>query len=495
MWVLSVRNFCEEYNHKENEFEIDATEFYSEDRETILQNSKAVNINWADATIMDLLNMPYKSDIEIINLIKKELKIDINTPQWIDDINNLLSNSIELYQKRYLKKLPSRILKQKFKTTNAIIQFLKDTKKNKKTGILNCILAKIWLSANNVLNSEKVKRRNQLQLNFANDYIDKPFQIIDTKKDDYWNIYKKWTAVVFWENHERKIIDFEVVIRVKGPESIIWKNIWDYKYSSIEDFKDLIQVTYYTENEWDLIDLMKYNWDIVYGDEFEISDKDWIEKECFDKKTIADGSFKEKVLKAIKQTWEKKVTSSDDYKEVKQKWESKNRLESSPNASRYSVGTEIKYVIKWHDNEKWLSFHPIYDYQKRFRELTRLWSPIRKLDIINYVNDFFENIDKNLKVKKKEKIPYYNELFSDLARKWFIDWRIFNQFKNQKDFDQFIASSRWEEELAKWLYFYFQSKLIKVETRVWSKKYFYVSKEAINLQNAWLYPEEIQKTA
>jgi hypothetical protein len=39
---------------------------------------------------------------------------------------------------------------------------------------------------------------------------------------------------------------------------------------------------------------------------------------------------------------------------------------------------------------------------------------MRKLDIINYVNDFFENLDFHLSKKNKERIHYLEELKEDL---------------------------------------------------------------------------------
>jgi len=486
MWLLHLRDFCENSNDNKNDLYIDMSDFYVEDWEDIVRHQKPLNINWLDVTVLDLFNIPYEDDASIEKFIKEKLWIDINTDEWIQKINYLFQKSIEFYEDRYIKSLPKKIKYKKFKNKKSVISFLKETKTNKRIWILNCAIAKVAFSIDDILKNEKIKRADLLEENFVRDYINPFFQIKREFIDNWWNDLKRWN--VFIENNwVRKNIEFTLVLRLKKEPSIIWKQISDPMYYTTDSFKDLIWATFYVDNEEDLILLMKYVWDVIYLDNFTISDKNWVSIDSLNNLKIADCNFKEKILKELKKTDStKKDTTYSEYKEIKFKWNTLNSLEDSSKSSKVPIWTEIKFVINWQDNEKWLSFHPVYDYLKRFKELTRLWIPIRKIDIINYVNDFFDKLDYNLKKKNKKKSLYLEELLDSFIKEWF-----------EKPFDdiekaRFLNSKDVEKKLAKLLYLYFESKLEKVRLKN-TKKQFYVYGRALKLQNIWFYRKDIEK--
>jgi len=483
MWIISLRDINSEKINKQEHQYIDMTDFNVTDYEKILLKSKPIiKEKWdikENVTILDLFNIPYESADNIIDFIKNKLWIDINTDEWIKKINFLLEKAITLYEKRYLRKLPIKIKKLIFKDSEWIINFIKETKTNKRTWILNCAIMKISYAIDDVITNEKIRRAEFIDKKFIERYLEKPFQIIEEYEKN-GIIYKKWKVVII-----DQIVDFKLISRPKSEESIEWKQISDPKYYSIEEFKDLVGVTIYTKTSKDTLLLLQYlDW-YVFKSEAEIDNKNWINKNDIqlNKKFIRDDFLKKIPIEEVEKEKEKEKEkedkwkwTSDNYKEIKLKWDVELPLENWEDSSLFDIWTEIKFVIEWQDNEKWLSLHSIYDYAKRFRELTRLWLPIRELDILNYVNDFFENIEEKLEKKNKEKDIYLEELFNDLKEKNFISKTIkFN-----------IKSKKIENKIAIWLFKYFKSLLLPL--KIWNcKKPYYFHKRALALSELWLH--------
>ena len=479
--TISLQDICEKCTYKEQEHFIDMTDFYVDDYVEIISHLKPLNIWWVDVTIMDLFNIPFNSDIEIIELIKKRFFIDITTQEWIYKINDLFSKAKKIYESRYLKKLPIKISRLKFRNTKSIIDFLRETKTNKTTWALNCAIAKISYATFDVLSNEKVRRESFLDKQFISEYLERPFQIEEWYEDENGNIYRNGKVVINWQ-----VITFRLISRQKWSESIIWKQLSEAKYYSTNEFFDLVWVTVYVENDVQAALMMQYIDQMIYAGKAKIKNKNWINIENVLIWTELNDEFYEKLEKATRQTSdeeiseeekefnERKKSSSLKYKEIKLVWYILLSLEEW----KYLIWIEIKFVVGWHDNEQWISFQTIYDYLKRFRELTRLWIPIRKIDIINYVNDFFEHIEENLKKKNKNKETYYKELFKDLLDLWFIE----------DNFELTWDEINNEKILALWLYKYFESKLIKIRFPH-SKKEYYFDESILKMRDVWLYKD------
>ena len=346
--------------------------------------------------------------------INKRLCIDINSKEWIEKINLLFNEAIDYYKERYLRKVPSKFEKMKFLNSDSVIKFIKETKTSKKTWILNCAISKIAYVVSDIISNEKIWRRHLLDEKFIKEYLQKPLQILESYEDKSGNIYDKWVVVI-----NNKIINFSIIAREKRINSIIWKEISDPKYYSVEEFKDIVWVTFYVDNEKDALLVMQYIDQSVFSWNAKIDNKNAINKEDINS-TDLNNWFKNKINECINSWNKKKKTTSDDYKEIKLVWNAELPFEEWELASKFPVWIEIKFVIWGQDNEKWLNLQSIYDYRKRFWELSRLGLPIREIDILNYVNDFFEKIDFILKKKNKTKEKYYEELYNDFKDKWFI---------------------------------------------------------------------------
>lgn len=493
--IIWLQDIGEKPANKEQEVLIDMSDFYSDDYSEIVKYHKPLTINGVDVTVMDLFNLPlytddFSTDADLIIFIKERLKIDVETPEWLHKINELFKKSKKFYEERYLKTLPVKLTKLEFKTVPSLLNFLRDTKRNKMSGAINCALSKIWYAIDDVLANEKVRRALFLDQQFISQHLEKPFQIEEWTEDQNGNIYRKWKVII-----NGNIINFKLIARQKWSESIMWKQLAEAKYYSVNEFKDLVGVTIYTDTAADAALMMQYIDQMIYKWKAKIKNKDGIDLQAVQGLNLNDTFFNklskatsksqsepenEEISEEEKEFNERKTSTSDKYKEIKLVWDVELSLEEWRKSSKYPIGTEIKFVIWWHDNESWISLQALYDYMKRFRELTRLWIPIRQLDIINYVNDFFENIDEILKKKNKEKHSYYKELYEDLFEKWFIDTPC-NLSTTNANYAQ-----QNEKNLALGLYKYFESKLVKVRLPN-SKKTYYFNEHILKMRDAWLY--------
>lgn len=483
--TILLQDICEKCTCKEEESFIDMTDFYIEDYREIVTHQKPLNINGVDVTVMDLFNIPLGTDKGIIDFIKARLHIDIETERWIEEINDLFEKSKDFYEKRYLKTLPFKLKKMIFKNTLSIINFLRETKTNKSSWALHCAISKVAYAVDDVLSNEKVRRAVFLDRQFISEHLEKPFQIEEWYEDKNGNIYRTGKVVI-----DNNVINFKLIARQKGSESIMGKQLADAKYYSINEFKDLVGITIYVEKDYEAALMMQYIDQMLYKGRAQIKNKDGLELDEVKKHTYLNEKFYLKLEKETKKDEiveeeisdeerefnERKKSTSEKYKEIKLIGNVNLSLEEWGKSSKYPIGTEIKFVVWWHDNEEWISLQAIYDYFKRFRELTRLGIPIRKIDIINYVNDFFENIDEVLKKKNKEKSMYFLELFKDFVEQWYID----------TDFKLSGTPQSNEKILAIWLYEYFESKLVKIKFPH-SKKIYYFDESILKMRDAWLY--------
>lgn len=488
--TILPQDVCERCNCKASEESlIDMTDFYVEDYREIVTYQKPLNI-WndnqkVDVTVMDLFNIPLATDKGIIDFIRSRLHIDIETEKWIEAINELFQKSKDFYEKRYLKALPFKFKKMAFKNTMSIINFLRETKTNKTTGALHCAISKVAYAVDDVLSNEKVRRAVFLDRQFISEHLEKPFQIEEWYEDKNGNIYRTGKVVI-----DGNVINFKLIARQKWSESIIGKQLADAKYYSINEFKDLVWITIYVDNDYEAALMMQYIDQMLYKGRAQIKNKDGLEldkvkkhaylNEKFylklEKETKKDEVVDEEISEEEREFNERKRSTAEKYKEIKLIGNVNLSLEEWGKSSKYPIGTEIKFVVWWHDNEEWIALQAIYDYAKRFRELTRLGIPIRKIDIVNYVNDFFENIDEVLKKKNKDKSMYFLELFKDLLDKWCIDRELRLNGNIQSN----------EKILALWLFNYFESKLVKVKFPH-SKKIYYFDENIIKMRDAGLY--------
>jgi hypothetical protein len=229
--------------------------------------------------------------------------------------------------------------------------------------------------------------------------------------------------------------------RAKSIDSIVWKAAWSIEYNEVDDYKDLHGYTLEidTKKDHDIILLMqqyylkilqkvksKTNNQWIEIPQIEIENKNMIETRLSenwdiyipaleDLKNQLDSNFYE-ILKLSIISSEIKSAKKAKNKNTDHKYQDiKFKINYGTNDPRWKEleniysWVEVKFIKKWNENEKWSALHSVFDYSKRFRELTRLVWYIRHTDILNFVNDFFNNLDEILKNNKL--IIFYKKKF------------------------------------------------------------------------------------
>ncbi|MBW7954190.1 hypothetical protein H3C61_00020 [Candidatus Gracilibacteria bacterium] len=494
--VITLQSIGQKEIKEDSERFIDMSDFYVEDYREIMRYLRPIKINNLDVTVLDLFNIPLTTDDAIKDFILKRTSIDIDSKEGLQKINDLFNKAIDLYEKRYFKKIPKKIQKLYFKDSKQVINFLKETKTNKTSGIISCSIAKISYAINDILLHDKIKRESFLDRQFIKEHLEGPFQISEAYEDINQNIYRNGKVVI-----GDRIINFKLIARQKSKDSIIGKQISDAKYYSVDEFKDIVGVTIYVDKDDEAALMMQYIDQMIYRGKAEIKNKNglslkkvknttYLEQEFYlkleaetkkieNKEDEGEKEFKERSSTfAPEKQNDKKSSSAKNYKEIKLVGNVYLSLEEGTKSSKFPIGTEIKFVVGGHDNEKGIALQTIYDYIKKFRELTRLGIPIREIDLINYVNDFFENIDFYLKKKNKEKHNYYNELLHDFTEFGYLDKEITLNGNIENN----------EKILALGLLNHFRANLVKIKMPN-STKFFYFDKHILSLRDAGLFKE------
>lgn len=361
---------------------------------------------------MDLPNIPFEKNDEIISFFKESTnwRVDIETQDWIKKFNKLFQFAVQYYKKRYSRADKLVIENNRFKSTNSILDFVKKTKTSKKVGLLYCTILKIWYSFEWILDFEILDDWKMLKNYFLEKYIfwDKiiPNSTFNKEKDKEKH---SWSIEINNTN-----ISFDLTIRQKSAKSIIWKQIREPNYNSIDWVKDLIWCTFFVDNEKELILLMKYVNTVVFHPQYEdgkpvnysIEHKNLIEQDLIDKYFSNDNS---KFMEILKNELRKSEQVKWNYKDIKLNW----TFEYEHDWEIHHIWTEIKFVLKWQDHEKWLACHSIYEAKKVFKELTRLWIWVTDKTIDKAITNYFIDLEDDLVLKRKDKDTYFKELLKD----------------------------------------------------------------------------------
>lgn len=468
MWSLTIWDITNDelrfLNQDDTRFSNTHTWLMSENVSTIIENPHTLFNKWNSRkdnsfTIVDFSKIRFKSESVLIDFIRDNLWLKLDNNNGVIKFNNYYKKVIKIYESRYLRKLPNSIKTKKFNNPKQILDFLKHTWIGR-NWIYICEISKLLFVYIDSLRNEVFRHLKEIHIYFINK--NKLFIQIN---EDYSEINRsQWCFT-----HEWRIMNIKMLSRQKSIESIVWKLLSDPKYWSIWQINDLvaIELDINVNNKSDIIFLlqqyyMSWNFDM---DNINIKNKRIL---CLnDLNEVRDQldnqfcNWLEWELNVIERWWK---WTPLEYQDVKIKWKMNLERKSWLLKRNLNVWVEIKIVLNWNNNEYWLKFHPIYDYKKRFRELTRLWSYVRLKDIVNYVNDFFEKLDTYLEYKWKNRSDYLLELFTDLSNRKLIDENI--QF-NIKDKDLIRI-------LSKALFYNFISELNPVKRSKKSKKIYFV---------------------
>ena len=452
---------------------------------------KNSEVNLKKYSLMDIRNFNLMNKEQIKELFLKWFSIDIESKKWLEELNKYYTEAKRIFCDRYWKKLPYN-LKQDLNWVDDIQKIFKATWSSLHW-VYYCALSKLFYAYASFMKDIRVWKIDDIHEEI-NEYL---FTSIHTKEEiDLGRIDGK--VNIDWID-----IGVNLMHRSKTIDSIVWKAAWNIDYNEVDDYKDLhwYNLEIDTQKDEDIILVMQQyylkliqkaeltqegNWTIK--PDIEIENKNMIEIEDFwdgryyipaleKLRDQLDSDFYEimekSIIKSVKKSKDKADKKSTDhkYQDIKFKvkyWTNDPRWKDLEYIYSW---VEIKFTKKWNENEKWSAFHPIFDYAKRFRELTRLVWYIRHTDILNFVNDFFNQLTDTLNYKWMNRWPFLQDLLFDLKEKWYID----------KSVEYKIGCNEVELEIRKGLYKMYESSLIKVKSSKNSRKYFYIHKSYYDL--------------
>lgn len=434
-------------------------------------------------TIVDVRNLRWLNNHQIKSLFSNNFAIDIESNEWIEKINGFYQNAIDFIERRYWKKVPSEVKSRKIWNTSDIKMIL-DSTWQWVSWIFYCAISKIIFSMIPTQNDVRISGIGRIHQEIS-EYIANPIhsreEIAEWVEEWRITIDETWWTVPIMLYHRKKELD-----------SIYWKEMWNSDYKNIDDFKDLHWFTLEvgSQSSLDIILILQKYYFILKDRakikkddeevEIDIENKNMVSLEDLEKyRQYINSDFYEILYEAIRKSQSKSL------KKQEEKWTNKEykdikitlKFRSSNPKWKYLWDvyswTEFKFTQKWNNNEKWLSFHPIFDYKKRLRELTRIFGFVTKFDLVFFVNEFFDKLDENLMKKWKKRWTYLRELVEDLkSPPWNLLWRDFNYIANSEN--NLL-------EIKKALFRHFEAELVKVKMTENSRTYFYAHKSYFKL--------------
>lgn len=444
-------------------------------------------------SLIDVRNFRWLSVNEIQTLFVNNFQINLESNNWIEKFNEYYNLAIRIIESRYWRIANSAISNRKINNIQDIKDILEKTWVWK-TWVFYCAIAKIFLSIISLKRDVRITHIWKIWEEIT-DHILKPIQDSEQLSE---GIYK-WVINI---DESQKSVPIKVYNRTKSLYSCVWKQIWNIDYWKVDDFKDLHWYTleidstnsedyilllqryylslrdkarkstsdYWEDNEYEIE--IENKWLITLNDVDNCKEK--LDQDFYDILILSIQQSESKAKKKKEQKW-----TNEKYRDVKIELKYKTKDPRGKDYKDVYSWVEIKIVQAWNDNEKWLSFHPVFDYKKRFRELTRLFWFITKFDIVNYTNEFFDNLDNELSKKWLVRWKYLKELVEELRM---YLWNNFTYRHN--DIENLL-------EIKKAFYMHLESELVKVKITKDAKNYFYVHKSYFNLTPE-LQPELIE---
>lgn len=441
-------------------------------------NIKAANDS--EYSIMDFNNF-WLNWREVSKFILQHLNIDIEIPEDLSLLNKRFQEAMDMCENRYLRKIPQSIREKKLTLEN--IPTILWSTGTTMHWVYYCIIAKILFWLTHSMNDTRVSR-----IMAIHQHIDHQVKLpINITKD----------INILTQEGEYNIEDHSYNVtyshRAKSSESVAWKMIGNIEYKTVDNFYDLHWHTIEIDSDEPtpyikLLEDYYLKWKDI-ATEFEIENKDlltfqnveqvknsiWLDMEFYNFILVALAKSEKKTNN--KKNWWKWVGKTYQDIKIKAKLPTKDpRWDTYPDIYSW---VELKLVKKWNINEYWLAMHSIFDYKKRFREINRLWSYIRRADILHFVNDFFHTLDDILNHKWIDRYVYLGELFEDLKKEWSI-W---------DDIEFNFTDANLEKKIAEWLFKHFEKDLIKTKATKRSKSIFYVHKYYLKDVEMWIAPE------
>lgn len=371
-------------------------------------------------SIVNLFNIIWLSDYELIALLNNKYWIDIKSEKWIEYFQKLYDEAINIYTQELLIDLRSPFKWHKFKSSHSIINFLKNTYTSWHTERrqIYCDLTKLMFVLSELDKYPTVNSAETDTNEFISDYIINNSNINTDvsqfmQKKEWEEYYEwKWIYTVIDENGWEKKIPFTLRFRWKTRAKVALKLLFneEWKIDVTEACQDNIWYEFETKEIENSIYFLQLDYNIRRLSWCDITQTDYRQKpgfyneeelKSFSNHPHLSSDFKEVIKKNFKPF--KRSTGSNKYKDAKWKWPVKNRKWEE-------TWCEWRTVIEWNKNQSWLSNSKIIDWRKKILAMIGMRWWVSE----NYISRIIKHIKETYNIEKSE----------ERIHDFFIEWLI-----------------------------------------------------------------------
>ena len=358
-------------------------------------------LEWKDKkTILDVFNTRWLNNLEIEQMIKENISIDINSEQWITTLNQYFHLVIDFLKDTLYKNVWNNILKDKeyfFKNKKDIISFLRETEKWKRKSKIYCRIAKTTYIINEILGNEELSKSIKNTEKIIKENILPLIKVYDIKM----LLEQKESKCCVLINNKK--YNFILKYRWKNDISSFLKLWYNPEYSTWDMIKDNIWIELICENKKDIWILINYFYTMLFNEKInELKEKNIDLNIILNNPNIGYKLKKEiqnidSILKDEVHKW---------YMDIKIIWLI-NKLK-----------VEFRITLKWNKQENPLKSDEIYYLKKILSFIIRTDWYITSNYIKIVINEFFKkNLKCNNILTKEQIFKYLTESLVEINKK------------------------------------------------------------------------------
>ena len=370
-------------------------------------------------TVNDTFNTSGLSDIEIIEMIKNKINIDIETKQWIIELNSLFKSATEFLNNVLYKNVWNDIRNNVQEYFNCddidtfwtdVIKFLRETEKWKRISQTHCRIAKLIYWVHNILDNSEIYESEINAKKIIESSISPGIQV-----SNYEELMKNWQSkccIVL----NKEIINFELVYRWKTDFSSLLKMIYHPDYNNSDLIMDPIWIELVCEKEEELALLLNHFYTTSFSEKIS-----WMKHKNFDISNIKniDWLTWDFINELNNSDWNTKSSTNPDYQDMKILWRINWLL------------VEFRWIVLWNKQNDILKSNEIYYLWKILSAMARLDWYITENYIKLVINRFFNKFpDFQWKITNTSLLNYLKKPLIEIDR-----WRNTKIYTTTKRYD------------------------------------------------------------
>lgn len=442
-----------------------------------------INDDWKEVKIslLDLDNIWNFSDDEISEMLKSILWVTIQSPEWLNLVNELAQRALGYLRKEllYTDAELRWVWNIDFKSSKDIIKFFNGTKNVH--WLQKCMLAKVGMLFNDgVWFSVEEKRKKTIDVmenkvvKSLEDLAKKSSLGFDEREEVMDEFKEKWKSSFdgsfFVENDAlwtSKKISFTVEFREKTIESTISKSLREKDYVNQWDIMDFLWIRIITKTKEEKVLLMNYISQLAFKYwEYRIKNKNGVSQTDLENILWSSDFFSQNTntalfIQKLEESFskvEKRMNTALNYSDIK----------FVPVWDNNKLSFEIMFLDEGHSNDTGLAHHTPFSYFRKIAERIRLEWFITSQAIIRISDTLVE------KISKSSMAELWNISPTDLMKEMLIDisseiperW-VSLKLKNRQEI-QAMKKIELEFELKRVLPLYYQTKLFTFSDSKWN---------------------------